>query len=133
MVRLAVALATPASGTTQVLHTLRLLASPTRVEPCCLGCRVWTDDNDESIVRYVEEWATEEAMWNRVESDRFTQLLEVLESAAEPPSVQFDFVTETRGLDYIEEVRNLDRLRGIPLRVLPADAGRPSRRTRRGC
>ena len=105
MVRLAVALAAPARGTEQLVHALRFLASPTRFEPGCLGCRVWTEDSDESIVRYEEEWATEEAMRQRVRSERFTQLLEVLESVPQPPRVQFDFVTETRGLDYVEEVR----------------------------
>jgi hypothetical protein len=65
-------------------------------------------------VRYVEEWATEEAMRRRVRSDRFTLLLEVLESASEAPGVQFDFVTETRGLDYVAEVRYRDGLLGTP-------------------
>lgn len=106
MVRLAVALAAPERGPTDVVHALRLLASPTRVEPGCLGCRVWTEDNDdEGTVRYVEEWASEDAMRLRVRSERFTLLLEVLEAAPSPPSVQFDFVAETRGLDYVEEVR----------------------------
>ena len=108
MVRLAVELATPAFGTQQLIHTLRFLASPTRLEAGCLRCRVWTEDNDESFVRYEEEWATEEAMRLRVRSEQFTRLLEVLESAPEAPRVQFDFVTESRGLDYVEEVRNLD-------------------------
>ena len=40
-----------------------------------------------------------------VRSERFTQLLEVLEAAREAPCIQFDFVTETRGLDYVAEVR----------------------------
>ena len=110
MVRLAVVLAAPACGTQQLVHALRFLASPTRLEPGCLGCRVWTEDSDESTVRYVEEWATEEAMRLRVRSERFTRLLEVFESAPEAPCVQFDFVTETRGLDYVAEVRNRDGL-----------------------
>jgi quinol monooxygenase YgiN len=104
MVRLAVALVV-AGGASQIVHALRLLASPTRVEPDCLGCRVWTEDNEESTVRYEEEWATEDAMRLHVRSERFTRLLQVLESAPVPPSVQFDFVTETRGLDYVAEVR----------------------------
>jgi quinol monooxygenase YgiN len=58
VVRLAVALVAPASGTDQLLHALRLLASPTRIEPGCLACRVWTDDGNRSMVRYVEEWAS---------------------------------------------------------------------------
>jgi quinol monooxygenase YgiN len=108
VVRLAVALAAPASGTNQVVHALRLLASPTRIEPGCLGCRVWTEDPEQSIVRYEEEWATEDAMRRRVRSERFTRLLEVLESASAPPFVQFDFVTKRRGLDYVAEVRGRD-------------------------
>ena len=106
MVRLAVALAVPGRDTHPVVHALRLLASPTRVEPGCLGCRVWTEDSDEATVRYVEEWATEDAMRRRVRSERFTRLLEVLESARVAPRIEFDFVTETRGLDYVAEVRS---------------------------
>ena len=105
MVRLAVALTVPVCDSDQIVHALRLLASPTRVEPDCLMCLVWTEDSEESVVRYVEEWATEDAMRLHVRSERFTRLLEVLESAPVPPSVQFDFVTESRGLDYVAEVR----------------------------
>lgn len=116
VVRLAVALAAPATGTNQVVHALRLLASPTRIEPGCLECRVWIEDGEESTVRYVEEWATEDAMRLRVRSERFTRLLEVLESAPSPPWIQFDFVRETRGLDYVAEVRNIDGILQIPSR-----------------
>lgn len=114
--RLAVALAAPASGTDQLVHALRLLASPTSFEPGCLGCRVWTEETEEPTVRYIEEWATEDAMRLRVRSRRFTRLLEVLESAPTPPRVEFDFVTETRGLDYVAEVRERDRKHGTALR-----------------
>ena len=112
VVRLAVALGLPASETGPVLHALRLLASPIRIDPDCLGCRVWTESTEPSTVRYEEEWATEDSMRLRVRSERFTRLLEVLESAPGPPSIQFDFVTETRGLDYVEEVRKKDGLLG---------------------
>ena len=67
-----------------------------------------TEESDESPVRYEEEWATEEAMRLHVRSERFTQILEVLESVPKAPRVQFDFVSQTRGLDYVEEVRKND-------------------------
>jgi len=101
-------LAAPVSGTKPLVHALKVLASPTSLEPGCLGCRVWTEEHDESSVRYEELWETEEAIRLRVRSEGFTRLLGVLECAPEAPSVQFDFVTETRGLDYVEEVRNVD-------------------------
>ena len=114
MVRLAVALAAPACGTEHVVHALRLLASPTRIEPGCLGCRVWTEDSEESTVRYVEEWATEDAMRQRVRSERFTRLLEVLEvrTCAHPASSSTSS-TKTRGLDYVAEVRDRDGMLDI--------------------
>ena len=114
MVRLAVSLVAPVGGNQQLVHALRFLASPTRLEPGCLGCRVSTEDDDRLLVRYEEEWATEEAMRLHVRSERFTRFLEVLESALEPPEVKFDFVSETRGLDYVEEVRRKDGLLRTP-------------------
>jgi quinol monooxygenase YgiN len=105
VVRLAVVLAAPVRGSQQLVDTLRFLARSISFEPGCLGCRVSTPDNDAAVIRYEEEWVSEEAMRLRVRSQRFTRFLEVLESAPRAPSVQFDFVNETRGLDYIEEVR----------------------------
>jgi len=107
VVRLSIVLAAPVRGTKQLVHAFRLAASPTTLEPGCLGCRVWTED-DDACVRYEEVWATEKAIRLRVRSGGFTRLLELLESAPEAPSLRFDFVTDTRGLDYVEEVRNMD-------------------------
>ena len=116
MVRLAVVLKPAACGTIPLVQALRYLASPTRLESGCLGCRVWTEEIDESTVRYVEEWATEEAMRRRVRSGGFTRLLGVFESAQEAPRVEFDFVSERRGLDYVAEVRDRDGMIETPRR-----------------
>jgi quinol monooxygenase YgiN len=103
MVRLAVVLHAPSTRSAQdLLEALRFLAVGTRLEPGCVQCLVWTDP--DWTVRYVEEWATEADMRQRVRSDSFTSVLGVVESAQEP-QVQFDFVTTTRGLDYVAEVR----------------------------
>ena len=52
----------------------------------------------------------------RVKSERFTSLLEVFESSREAPTVQFDFVRETRGLDYVAEVRDIEGMIEAPPR-----------------
>ena len=92
----------PRASAQDLLEALRFLAVSARLEPGCLGCSAWVDP--DSTVRYVEEWATEADMRRRVRSDGFTSLLAVVEAAQEP-QVQFDFVTKTRGLDYVDEVR----------------------------
>ena len=104
MVRLTVALsAASMRGADDLLEAFHFLVVGTRLERGCLGCSTWIDP--DSTVHYVEEWATEEDMRARVRSDRFTSLLAIVESAREA-NVHFDFVTKTRGLEYVAEVRN---------------------------
>lgn len=103
MVRLTVVLtASSARGAQDLVDALRFLVVGTRVEPGCLGCSTWAEP--DWVVHYVEQWATEADMRQRVRSDRFTSLLAVVESAKDP-QVRFDFVTSTRGLDYVAQVR----------------------------
>lgn len=104
MVRLTVAFTAASSRSVQeLLDALRFLITGTRLEEGCCGCSAWAEP--DSTVHYVEEWETEADVQRRVRSPRFTSLLAVMEAARESPRVQFDFVTRTRGLDYVAEVR----------------------------
>jgi len=103
MVRMTLTLKSSARGVKDLLDGFRFLMVTTRLEPSCLGCSVWAEP--DSSVHYVEEWKTEEDIRRRVQSHRFTPVLGLIESVTEPPRVQFDFVSFTRGLDYIVEVR----------------------------
>jgi quinol monooxygenase YgiN len=103
MVRLTVVLAASHRRGHELVQTLRSLMAHARLQPGCITCHVWSDL--ESNVRYVEEWATEMDLERRVRSDRFTWLLAVIEASEEPPDVRFDFFTLSRGLDYVEQIR----------------------------
>lgn len=98
-----VALRASAHREQEVVEALRFLRGGTLLEPGCLRCCVWVDP--DSTVQYAEEWATEADLRRHVRSDRFTSLLGVLESAPERPQIQFDFVTSSRGLEYVAEIR----------------------------
>jgi quinol monooxygenase YgiN len=103
MVRLTVALTANSSRSAQdLLDALRFLAVSTRLEPGCLECSAWS--GPDWIVHYVEGWATEADMRKRVRSERFNSVLGVVESASDS-QVQFEFVTTTRGLDYVAQIR----------------------------
>lgn len=104
MVKLNVTLrATSARDAFELLETLRFLMASTRLEPGCLDCSAWTER--DSSVHYGESWATEADARRRVRSTGFTSLLGVMECASAPPLVRFDFVAQTRGLDFVAEVR----------------------------
>ena len=105
MVRLTVTLTALGRRVQDLVEAFRFLMVSTRLDQGCLGCSVWGEP--DSSVHYVEEWSTEEDIRRRVGSDRFTSVLALLESVREPPHVQFDFVSSTRGLDYVAEVRQL--------------------------
>lgn len=103
MVRLTIGLIPSSPAVARdLIDALHLIVLRARVEPGCISCS-WS--NQDAIL-YVEEWRTEADMRRRVRSDAFTSVLSIVESAVDP-SVRFDFIATTRGLDYISEVRNL--------------------------
>jgi quinol monooxygenase YgiN len=104
MLRLNVTLgAASARNRERLLEGLQYQVPGTQLEPGCLGCSAWV--GADWSVHYYEEWATEDALRRRVQSERFTSLLAVVETA-EDAEVQFDFVNSRRGLDYVTELRN---------------------------
>ena len=104
MVRLTVTLrAASARDAQELLASLRFLIGSTRIEAGCDMCTAWAEP--DLTVHYTEGWASETDARRRVRSAAFTSLLGVMECASEPPDVHFDFVTSTRGLDFVAEVR----------------------------
>jgi quinol monooxygenase YgiN len=104
MVRLRVELRSePARCAQDLVDDLRFIALGTRCDSGCLGSSAWVDP--DSTVHYVEEWRSETEMRKRVRSAQFVALLSIVESSRDP-AVHFDFVSETRGLDYAVEVRS---------------------------
>lgn len=77
----------------------------TRLEEGCLGCEVNTSASDRVTVRYAEEWDNEEHLRAHVRSDHFRVLATLVESASEPPRIEFVLPAGTRGMDYAIEVR----------------------------
>ena len=76
----------------------------TRAEPGCLTCSVSADVADKGVIRYSEEWESEEALQRQFETDRFKSLVALMEDATEAPIVEFTLPGGNRGLEYVEEV-----------------------------
>ena len=89
-------------GVTEALHRIMVDA---RQQRGCLGCTVITDAGQQVGVRYVEEWANEEWLQQELRSERFSTLAALMESASEPPVVEFTLPGGIQGLEYVEQVR----------------------------
>lgn len=95
----------PVGQTRPMTMTLHSLAADTRTTRGCVGCSVSTDISSRGTVRYTEEWQTEEDLRRRVRSDMFAYIVALMEDTNDPPRIEFRLAHETRGLDFIEEVR----------------------------
>ena len=87
---------------TMALHSL---AAEIRSIHGCIGCSVTTDLTNQSAVRYIEDWRTEDDLQIRLRPDTFAPLATLIEDATEAPRVEFSLPSGTRGLDYVEEVQ----------------------------
>jgi quinol monooxygenase YgiN len=90
-----------ARSMTEALH--RLLAS-TRTEPRCIACSVSADVTSKGVIRYSEEWESEEALQFQFLTDRFRSLIALMEDTSESPIVEFTLPGGNRGFEYVEEV-----------------------------
>jgi len=95
----------PLGQTRPMTMTLHSLAAQTRPMRGCIRCSVSTEIGNRGTVRYTEEWQTENDLRRRVQSATFSDLVSLIEDATDPPRIEFTLAHETRGLDYVEEVR----------------------------
>lgn len=106
MVRLSMLLAARRGEATNLTGALRsVMAQAMRVRGC-LGCDLSADLTNPDGVHYVERWATELELRERIRSPQFMRLIAVVETSATPPRFDIEFVTSSRGIEYLGEVLN---------------------------
>ncbi len=93
------------SRAAELVQGLRALMRAARAEKGLLDCHLYFDADDANTVRYEEWWQSREDFEEQVCSTHYTRLLALMESALERPSLEFHFIAETRGLEYIAAVR----------------------------
>ena len=88
-----------AQSITAVLHALMM---QTRAEPGCVGCTLSTEMDGRALLRYIENWESEDDLRRQVQSDRFVTLAELIEQALENPVVEFALPDGILGLEYAD-------------------------------
>lgn len=71
----------------------------------CANAQIARDTEDPSVLVYVEDWADREQLERRIRTERFAELLELMEACPVAPSLELRFVSDVRGLDYVASVR----------------------------
>ncbi len=88
-----------------LVGTLRSLMLPLQAASGFISSRVYLDADHPDALCYVEEWQTAEDLDRQIRSSHYTRLLALMEEAAEVPALRLNWVSEVRGLEYLEAVR----------------------------
>ena len=71
----------------------------------CTSAHIAADVDEANAFWYVEDWQDAAALEGDLKTDRFSQLLALMETSEQPPALEFRMVGETRGLDYVAAAR----------------------------
>ncbi len=105
MIMTTLAVAVESGRREEIMKIFWLLLGPVRAEPGCQGCRLYEEVGDENMFLYVEEWDTQENLERHMRSARYERLLAIMETSAGPPTLRYDVVSCSRGMEYLEAVR----------------------------
>ena len=82
-------------------------SGPTTAEAGCISCRILQEKNESQAFYYQAQWKTKEDLLRHLSADHYKRLLGLMELGTGPPLVEFHTVSETKGLDLIERIRNV--------------------------
>ena len=100
MVQLLIRLVARPDEGPELLRALRLVLRPATQARGCSFAQIYREANHSQRLEYLEEWDDPEELRQQFGSERFVHLLELLESAAERPVVEFRIISEKYGLEY---------------------------------
>jgi len=91
----------------EVLEVLRSIQGPVLAQPGCAGCNIYEDQGPEPAAVLVERWESQAALEEHIRSESYRRILGAIELSSSPPSVRFDHVSASEGMELIERLRNL--------------------------
>lgn len=77
----------------------------TRVLPGCTGGGVFRSAGHPDSAIYIETWERTTELEAHVRSRDYELLLAIMETAPERPTLTFRFLAETRGLEWVKQLR----------------------------
>ena len=125
MVQTVLRLAVDSRHRAEFVQALRAMARSARSERGFLSSRVCHKEDDANVFFYEEEWSTAADVEKQICSSRYTELLALMEAAKAQPRIEFRFISEVRGLEYIEDIRLAPNMMRSPTQMTGEAATAP--------
>ena len=92
----------------ELIEILRSVQDLTRPLHGCSAC--WLSENDflHNDVRYLEQWESQQELYDHIRSNIYRRVLAAMELSKKPPEVRFYFSSENKGFELIESLRSKD-------------------------
>jgi quinol monooxygenase YgiN len=89
----------------EAMQILCSIIDRTKAEPGCISCSVYQDMGNEHLVVFEEKWRCDADLKCHLSSDDYQKVLLVMEMAITSPEIRFDTITDSGGVEIIEEAR----------------------------
>lgn len=90
----------------RALELLLSACGPTQAKRGCRFCRVEREATGEGLVRYREEWDSDEAFQRHLRSDEFWRVLVAVDLCSEEPEVAIGDLVAQYGLEVLRRLRD---------------------------
>lgn len=92
-----------------LLELLGFMQRHTSIKPGCLHCGVYQAFTAQGGILYIEQWESKASLERHIKSNHYLRLLTAMELGAQRPTIRFLEVSNPRGFEFIESLRNSGR------------------------
>jgi quinol monooxygenase YgiN len=89
----------------EAIKALRSITFAARVERGFISSRIYQEVGNPDALCLEQDWSSEPELKSHIRSSCFTDLLMLMETSLEAPTLEVHSVSETRGLEFVEAVR----------------------------
>jgi len=109
MVELLIELTAPDGRVDDLLQALEAVMRPARLDRRCASASIWCAPEDSRLLRYEEEWVEAADFEREAQGERIGRLLELLEFAEGPPTLEVRSIAGVQGVEYFAAARATNR------------------------
>ena len=95
----------PANRRAEAAEILRSVQERLGIHPEYLGAWIQERDHPCSHIVYVEQWRSEEAIYEHIRSALYRYVLSAMDFSSQAPEVAFYFVSHIKGMELIHSLR----------------------------
>lgn len=89
-----------------MLEILHFVKSGLARSPTCVCCRIYEGLDQDHTILYVEQWESEQALYNHIRSSSYLAVLNAIDLARAEPKITFHEVANTQSMELIEALRS---------------------------